>query len=105
MATNQIEVLKTKALENRQKARPIETLIQNSLKELGKAVPSHLSAERLVRIALTTIRLNPKLTECTPESFLGALYWHCRDLPRQLVLLVPFPAALPSNRDPRKSNS
>lgn len=74
MATNQIEVLKTKALENRQKARPIETLIQNSLKELGKAVPSHLSAERLVRIALTTIRLNPKLTECTPESFLGALF-------------------------------
>lgn len=66
--------LKQKTLENRAKAKPIEELIQKSLNELGKALPSHLSAERLVRIALTTIRLNPSLTECTKESFLGALF-------------------------------
>jgi len=33
-----------------------------------------MSAEILVRIAFTTLRLVPKLTECTPESFLGALF-------------------------------
>lgn len=75
MATNaQVTALTQKAQENRQKSKPIEVLIQNSLKELGKAVPSHLSPERMVRIALTTIRLNPKLAECTPASFLGALF-------------------------------
>lgn len=66
--------LKEKALENRAKSKPIEVLIQNSIQELGKAVPSHLSAERMVRIALTTIRLNPSLADCTKESFLGALF-------------------------------
>lgn len=49
-------------------------LIQKSAKELGKALPSHLSPERLVRIALTCIRLNPELSRCTPESFLGSLF-------------------------------
>jgi len=56
------------------KTTDIKTLIQNSIKELGKALPSHMNAERLVRIALTTLRLNPKLYKCTPESFLGALF-------------------------------
>lgn len=75
MAQNtSVTLLKEKALENRTKSKPIEQLIQNSIKELGKAVPSHLSAERLVRIALTTIRLNPSLADCTKESFLGALF-------------------------------
>lgn len=69
-----VEKLKTQVIEQRAKAKPIEILIQKSLQELGKAVPSCMSAERLVRIAFTTLRLNPKLTECTPESFLGALF-------------------------------
>lgn len=69
-----VEKLKTKVIEQRAKAKPIEILIQKSLQELGKAVPSCMSAERLARIAFTTLRLNPKLTECTPESFLGALF-------------------------------
>jgi len=68
------ELIKQQALTNRQKSKPIEQLIQASLKELGKALPSHLNAERLVRIALTTIRQNPKLAECSPMSFLGALF-------------------------------
>ena len=68
------ELIKQQALTNRQKSKPIEQLIQASLKELGKALPSHLNAERLVRIAITTIRQNPKLAECSPMSFLGALF-------------------------------
>ncbi len=69
-----VEKLKVQVIEQRQKAKPIEVLIQKSLNELGKAVPSCMSAERLARIAFTTLRLNSKLTECTPESFLGALF-------------------------------
>lgn len=52
----------------------IQSLIQKSMKELGKALPDHLRPERLVRIALTCVRLNPELGKCTPESFLGALF-------------------------------
>ncbi len=73
MAT-QITEIKQQAMINRQKSKPIEQLIQASLKELGKALPAHLNAERLVRIAITTIRQNPKLAECSPMSFLGALF-------------------------------
>lgn len=66
--------VKVQVMSQRQKSKPIEELIQKSLNELGKAVPACMSAERLVRIALTTLRLNPKLANCTPESFLGALF-------------------------------
>ncbi len=72
--STQLAQIKQQAITARQKSKPIEQLIQASLNELGKALPSHLNAERLVRIALTTLRLNPKLAECTPESFLGALF-------------------------------
>lgn len=52
----------------------LQSLIQKSAKELGKALPDHMRPERLVRIALTCVRLNPELGRCTPESFLGALF-------------------------------
>jgi len=63
-----------KEMAKKTQTTDIATLIQRSVKELGKALPSHMNAERLVRIALTTLRLNPKLYTCSPESFLGALF-------------------------------
>lgn len=55
-------------------ATSLKSLIEKSAKELGRALPEHMRPERLVRIALTCIRLNPELGKCTPESFLGALF-------------------------------
>jgi recombination protein RecT len=52
----------------------LQSLIEKSAKELGRALPAHLNPERLVRIALTAIRLNPQLSQCTPESFMGSLF-------------------------------
>jgi len=52
----------------------LQDLIRQSANELGKALPAHLNPERLVRIVLTAIRLNPELAMCTPESFLGSLF-------------------------------
>lgn len=52
----------------------LQEMIVASTKELGNALPAHMTPERLVRIALTCIRTNPKLANCTPESFLGALF-------------------------------
>jgi len=56
------------------KPQGIRELIQASTKELGKALPSHMNPERIVRIALTTLRTTPKLMDCNPHSFLAALF-------------------------------
>lgn len=50
------------------------TLIRSSAKELEKALPQHLRAERLARIALTCVRTTPDLAKCSPASFMGALF-------------------------------
>ncbi|WP_321328419.1 recombinase RecT [uncultured Ilyobacter sp.] len=41
--------------------------------QFAMALPKHVDTERFVRIALTCIRQNPKLAECSRESLLGAL--------------------------------
>lgn len=68
--TNDVKTALTKQPE----AISIQTLVEQSAKELGRALPEHMRPERLVRIALTCIRLNPELALCTPQSFLGALF-------------------------------
>ncbi len=69
---------------------------QASFKEQLKAVlPQSLTPERMVRIAVTELRMNPKLAECDPMSFAGALL-RCAQMglepssERQHVHLIPF---------------
>src|SRR3990167_4466601 len=64
----------SKAIAEKPKAMGIQELLKGSLKELGRALPAHMNPERLTRIALTCVRLNPRLAECTPESFMGSLF-------------------------------
>jgi len=54
-------------------AHPLKTLIEKSVKEIGRALPAGMSPERVVRIALTCVSQNPELAKCTPESFIGSL--------------------------------
>ena len=70
---NQVQKAK-EALQKSPATLPIEILVKRSLETLGQALPKHMSAERLVRIALTTLRMNPDLYLCTPQSFMGALF-------------------------------
>jgi recombination protein RecT len=75
------------------KAVTVQDMIQKSIKELGKALPEGMRPERLARIALTCIRVNPKLAECTPESFLGALFTAAQlglEPIAGLAYLIPF---------------
>jgi len=62
------------AMKQGQVMEPLDVMIQKSVKEIGQTLPRHLSPERLVRIALTAVRLNPELTKCTPASFMGSLF-------------------------------
>ena len=64
----------SKAIAKVDDAKSLVDLIRSSSKELQKALPEHLRAERLSRIALTCVRMNPELVKCTPESLLGALF-------------------------------
>lgn len=41
--------------------------------QIAKALPSVMTPERFSRMALTAITRTPKLSECSPESFVGAM--------------------------------
>ena len=56
-----------------QKPPTLAQLIEQMKPEIGRALPKHLSPDRMARIATTVLRQNPQLARCTPESFLGAL--------------------------------
>ncbi len=54
-------------------ADKMTVLINKMTPELGRALPKHVTPERMSRIVLTAIRQNPKLGECTQASFLGCV--------------------------------
>lgn len=51
----------------------LTTLIEQMRPQMARALPKHMDPDKLARIALTLLRQTPKLGQCTPESFLGAL--------------------------------
>jgi recombination protein RecT len=62
------------AIAQQQNARPsIATLIAQLQPEIARALPKGMDADRIARLALTALRKTPKLAECSPESFAGAL--------------------------------
>lgn len=51
----------------------LRALIKSAEGEIGKALPSVMTKERFTRMVLTALTANPKLGECTPGSFIGAM--------------------------------
>lgn len=63
---------------NQLQKKPQNTLISlvssDGMKsQMMKALPKHLNADRMARVTLTALRNNPRLMQCSQESFLGAL--------------------------------
>ena len=58
-----------------QKANTIRNLFeqQSVKKQLALAVPRHLSVDRLLRVAMTSIQRTPKLLDCTQQSLLACV--------------------------------
>lgn len=58
-----------------QKANTIRALFEKDevKRQLSMAIPRHLSVDRLLRVAMTSIRTNPKLLDCTQESLLACI--------------------------------
>lgn len=53
--------------------KTIRELLLKSKDQIALALPRHLNADRLLRVAMTTIQRTPKLLDCTPKSLLGAV--------------------------------
>ena len=73
----------------------VRDLLEKSKGEIAKALPKSITPERVARIALTTLRKNPGLLECDPNSFLGAVMQASQlgfelDDNLGLAYLVPF---------------
>jgi phage RecT family recombinase len=47
--------------------------LQKMRPQLEAALPRHITADRMARIAFTQIRINPALLNCSPDSFYGAI--------------------------------
>lgn len=63
----------TEVVRQTPQQKTLAKLITDMTPELAKALPRHVTPERMARIAVTVVRATPKLAECSPASFLGAL--------------------------------
>jgi len=66
------EVLKEKA-GLAKKPMTILQLLESLKPQVALALPKHLQPERMIRIALTSLRTNPKLMDCDPQSILASI--------------------------------
>ncbi len=51
----------------------IRDLLERSKDQIKMALPRHLTPERLMRVAMTTIQRNPKLLEADPRTLIGSI--------------------------------
>ena len=68
-------------------------LLNTYAAEIARALPKHLSAERMVRVALSAYRLQPKLADCHPQSVFAAVIQAAQlglELGMGEAYLVPF---------------
>lgn len=63
----------TNKVSTSKKPQSIKDYIQVMTPEISKALPKVMTPERFTRIALSAVSNTPKLAECTPSSFLGAM--------------------------------
>lgn len=63
----------TKGEKKLTKSMSISDLIKAMEPEIRKALPEVITPERFTRMALSALNTTPKLSECTPMSFLAAL--------------------------------
>lgn len=57
-----------------EKAKTLAELVFNMGPELRRALPRHVTADRMARIVLTALRTTKNLAACTEASFLGCVY-------------------------------
>jgi recombination protein RecT len=72
MSTNLAEIKQSAAVA-KQAPKTIAGFLTTYKGEIARALPKHLTADRMARVAMTEIRKNPQLMKCKPESLFGAI--------------------------------
>ncbi|OMC83336.1 recombinase RecT [Viridibacillus sp. FSL H8-0123] len=75
MATNNAlkEQMKQAPSKEVKPEQSLNTLLKRMGPEIQRALPKHMDADRIARIALTAVRNTPKLLDCDQMSFVAAL--------------------------------
>lgn len=60
-------------LATREPQKDFPAMLERHKTQLAVALPKHINADRMARIALTCFRMNPRLGECTPASVFAAV--------------------------------
>jgi len=62
------------AVARRNENQPsLASVVQRMVPEIQRALPKHMNGDRMARLALTALRKDPKLAQCSEQSFAGAL--------------------------------
>ena len=69
----QIQPKRERHAVRRGNERTLEGLLSKMSGEIARALPKHVTPDRMSRVALTALRTTPKLAECSPASFLGSV--------------------------------
>ena len=56
-----------------QKISSVRDLLERSRGQIALALPKHMNADRLLRVAMTSVQRNPKLLDCTQVSLIAAI--------------------------------
>lgn len=67
------ELQTTKAKQSLSPINSIRNLLERSKTQIAMALPKHLSADRIIRVAMTSIQRTPQLLECDPISLVAAV--------------------------------
>src|SRR5689334_6268402 len=65
--------LKAVTVPSKEKPKDFPAMLEQWKPEIARALPKHLNADRMTRIALTSFRRTPKLGECNPLSVFAAV--------------------------------
>lgn len=72
MAGKITETVKNKEMAKAESPKTLNGWLALYKKQISKALPSVITPERFIRMAMTAANSNPALHECDPMSFLGA---------------------------------
>lgn len=83
------------ALAGQKKAPTLQGYIKAMAPAIKAALPSVMTPERFTRITLSAVSSNPKLSQCSPASFLGAMMTAAQlglepNTPLGQAYLIPF---------------
>lgn len=92
---NKLQAKATGTIKTTSPNAGMKQMLDKMKNEIAAALPSMVSSERFQRVALTAFSSNPKLQECDPVSFIGAMMESAQlglepNTPLGQAYLIPF---------------